>query len=452
MVWNNEKSALMPQQLEALEWAKPPHSERTEELLEEAFDALVYLDEKLLALEYALDNEDLVRRVLGALIRLYGLFWGLKLHHEFRMVAQAKAMWSYILHGALPLEREMLHHLSGLGRSLEGHLVSFSQRTQPVPEVAAIPRLESRRFERDEQWANTIQQHLSMEEHTAMQRISFALESAEQWIPHELGQINKKDNAASFEVSPEMDVSSLYSTLRELGSQMRDLREQLGSQASSVVKQSLSSMQSLYRFLRRGLRTLYSRSDNKIGLHGLIFSYQTGGRERLLLLPTSHWLDILPGEQANLSHVGDQRYMTWAKESQPIPVYTLEEIHHRLVNPAPPKEQLSKESPQWLRDTLEIRIDMMAQETDSPFVEEDLPSSSDVLGFCVVVAGLKGTYALHVESIVGEMMVALLETTEGNSERSPVRAVGLLPDSRMVQVMDAPLLERLISNTDRFDI
>jgi hypothetical protein len=133
------------------------------------------------------------------------------------------------------------------------------------------------------------------------------------------------------------------------------------------------------------------------------------------LLPTSHWLDILPGEQANLSHVGDQRYMTWAKESQPIPVYTLEEIHHRLVNPAPPKEQLSKESPQWLRDTLEIRIDMMAQETDSPFVEEDLPSSSDVLGFCV-------------------------------------RAVGLLPDSRMVQVMDAPLLERLISNTDRFDI
>jgi hypothetical protein len=165
----------------------------------------------------------------------------------------------------------MLHHLSGLGRSLEGHLVSFSQRTQPVPEVAAIPRLESRRFERDEQWANTIQQHLSMEEHTAMQRISFALESAEQWIPHELGQINKKDNAASFEVSPEMDVSSLYSTLRELGSQMRDLREQLGSQASSVVKQSLSSMQSLYRFLRRGLRTLYSRSDNKIGLHGLIF-------------------------------------------------------------------------------------------------------------------------------------------------------------------------------------
>lgn len=450
MVWNNDKSSLLPQNDSALKWMQKSQTDRVEELLEEAFDTLVYLDEKLLALEYALDNQDLVRRVLGALIRLYGLFWGLRLHHEFRMVAQAKAIWSYVMHGALPLEREMLHHLSGLGRSLEGHLVSFSQRLQ-APAESAIVRLETRRYERDEQWASNIQQHLAMEEHNAMQRISFDLESAEQMLPPELESAGNGDASASFELPPNMDVSSLYNTLRELGSQMRELREQLGTQASSVVKQSLTSMQSLYRFLRKGLRTLYSRSDNKIGLHGLIFPYENAGKELLLLLPTSHWRDILPVERVEFSHVGPQRYMVWGRETSPIPVYTLEEVRLRWVKPEPPAE-LTKESPRWLRDTLEIRIDMMAQETDSPFVGEEIDEpSSDVQGFCVVVAGVQGTYALHVDSIVGEMMVALLETTNGKGG-TPVRALGLLPDSQTVQVLDAVLLERLVSNAPGFAI
>lgn len=441
MVWNKEESSLGQPDYLSSKWRDNSSSpDNLQELLDEAFDALLYLDEKLLNLEHSLDNQDLIRRVFGALIRLYGIFWSLRCPREFRMVAQAKALWSYIFHGAMPLERDLLRFMFSLGRSLEGHMVSLSQRTETLHPSMEAESFASRRRERDLQWSIGIQQWLEQTESMAMQRLSFDLESAEQELPLVLQQQAAQGDAALQPpgFSPSMDVSSLYTTLRELGAQMNQLREHLGTQMSSVAKQSLASMNSLYRFLRRGLRTLYSQSDDQIGLHGLIFSC----REQFFLVPTSAWLDVLLSVQSTFVNTGSQRYVRWEQSGQRLPVIALDDVIQKWSQ-RPAKETLPEARPQWLCDTLELQIDMIAQATDSPFGENESTQPEEMHGYCVIVQGSNGPYALHVESITGEMMVALLEINPRDRTTSPIQATGLLPDARLVQILDASRLDQL---------
>lgn len=417
------------------------HSLERKELLEEILDTLAYLDEHLLTLEYTLEqpenSQELLRVVLGALSRLYGQFWTLQLHREFRMVAQAKALWSYIHHGAIALDREHLRLLSNLGHSLEGHLISFAQKDVHSL-LPSLQPLEVRRRDRDELWSVAVQEQLEGAERDAVQRISFDWENSEQ-VQIVEGQ-GRVDNVTS--VPPlGMDMSSLYTTLREMGHQLQDLKDHLGTQVSSVVRQSFNSIHSLYRYLRKGLRTLYSQSDDKIGIHGLIFSHES----KCLFVPTSQWLDILPCERVVSEHRGTRQHIFWSGAEQSIPLYLLAEWNAQLsVNPA--QEDLPKVGPQWLRDTLELRVNMATSESNSLFVETDSSSaiSSVLQGFCVVMKGSQSLYALHVQSIVGEMMVALLETAHSKQQESLVRALGILPDSRTVRILDTARFERWI--------
>ena len=469
MVWNKEEGLLraehtVPSWQEEL--TLPGNSQA---LLEEAFDTLVYLDEKLLQLEYAFDNKELIRRVFGSLVRLYGLFWTLQSRREFRMVAQAKALWSYIHHGALSVEREHLHHMFGLTRSLEGHLMKLSQRldtglmyqkqdapTSPTQyargqqqprRVPTLERqgLEERRRERDSQWSMGMQERLAMIEMMAVERIILERDSGEHFVPDDLlGSLSGGKASGRLPT----DMSSLYTTMRELGQQMQELREQLGTQVSSVVKQSLSSMGSLYRFLKKGLRTLYSQSDEKVGLHGLIFS----SREQCLLLPTSSWLDIVPCESSQFSPVGSQLFFSWSQQTQQLPVRSLDHLSERWTTTLS-NDDLPAVGPSWLRDTLEMKI----PEAELPFscVErsENHENHKDSLSqeFCVIVRGTHGLYALRVNSIIGEMMIALLETPDNNNDKddscSPIQAVGLLPDARIVRVLNPKSLDQNIGLT-----
>ena len=86
MVWNKEEGFFQSGQVMSSWQNESNLPSNAQELLEEAFDTLVYLDEKLLSLEYSIDNNDLIRQVFGCLVRLYGLFWSLRSKKEFRMI------------------------------------------------------------------------------------------------------------------------------------------------------------------------------------------------------------------------------------------------------------------------------------------------------------------------------------------------------------------------------
>lgn len=428
------------------EGENPHASADIKEVLEETLDTLAYLDENLLTLEYALgrpeNNQELLRLVFGALIRLYGLFWTLGLSREFRMVAQAKALWSYIHHGAMPLDRDHLRLLSTLGHSLEGHLVSFAQQKDVHSVLPNLQPLEMRRRDRDELWSAAVQEQLEHAEQQAIERISLGWEYSEHAIPSPSSErIHDKMPPVS---SPAFgtDMSSLYTTLREMGHQLQDLKEQLGTQISSVTKQSLNSIHSLYRYLRKGLRTLYSQSDDKIGIYGLIFSYE----KQCVFVPTSQWLEIIPCERVTWTWQDNPSSLLWSGADQPISVHSLSAWPSCLAA-LPAQEELPKVGPQWLQNTLELEAHPMNQEAEHPFVEPDhgRSASSQLQGFCIVMKGNPTPYALHVDAIVGEMMVALLETTRSSQQGALVRALGLLPDGQPVRILDISRLERLVA-------